>query len=150
MLALRYLTATVAASICFVSLLVVPIVWAIRPDVSGEIILSDLVMVPILILLTVLISIPLALPWASLAILIANRFRLDSVTYWTIAGAIAGTVSASFGIWAFDDYPSMADDGSAITYASEWWRLAPISLIAGTVGGFVFKRIDAWAVSPAR
>jgi len=146
----RYLAAAAAASICLVCLLVAPTLWIIGPTVSGAIILSDLVMIPILTLIAIIIVAPLALPGASLAVLLANRFRIDNIVYWAIAGAITGAVSASFGIWAFGDYPSVADDGSAITYASEWWRLAPMSLIAGTVGGFVFKRIEARLSSYAR
>lgn len=50
-------------------------------------------------------------------------------------------MSASFGIWAFGHYPSIADDGTAISYLSIWLRMAPISLAAGTVGGLMFKRV---------
>lgn len=150
MLIARYLSATLAASICFVCLLTAPAVWTIGPNVPTEIILSDLVMVPILVVLTALIAGSLALPWASLAILFANRFRVDRLAYWVIAGAISGGAAASFGIWAFDDYPSFADDGSMVTYATEWWRLVPMSLIAGAVGGFAFRWVERRRSSSAR
>jgi len=99
----RYLSATLAASICFVSLLTAPAVWTVFPNVSRTIILSELVMLPVLVVFTVVIAGLLAWPWASLAVLLANRFRIDNIVYWVIAGAVTGVVSASSGIWAFDD-----------------------------------------------
>lgn len=62
MLIVRYLAATTAASICFVCLLTVPILWSLWGNVSGEIILSDLVVTPILVVITAAMAIPLALP----------------------------------------------------------------------------------------
>jgi hypothetical protein len=45
-----------------VCLLTVPILWSLWGNVSGEIILSDLVVTPILVVITAAMAIPLALP----------------------------------------------------------------------------------------
>jgi hypothetical protein len=147
MFIMRYLVAIIAASACFVLFLVLPLIWSVWGRVPTDILVSDFALIPIYLVVVTLIATPLGIPWAATAILISQRAGVRCYAYWVASGAVAGLGVATLCVWAIHaNFPTISDDGSEVSFASQWWRVSPISVAAGLMGGFIFKGIESMSL----
>ena len=137
----RYMAALILASLCYAILSVASLLVQVWSSVSRNILLSDMLLIPILWLAAAIAAVPITLPIVALSESISDRFALSHWSYWTTLGAVGGLLTATivtFPIYVFD--PVSMDDGTEIPFWVMWLKIAPLGFPSGGLGGLIFWR----------
>ncbi len=135
-----YLGAVGTASGCFTLYFSLPTLFFVWNRVSMAILWSDFIMIPIVFAATAILASVLAFPFAFLSALAADKLNTNDWRYWGVAGTFSGLACimiVAFILWS--TFPSVADDGSEVTFLTTLRGLVPPGALAGCVGGLSFR-----------